>query len=147
MLSRRWLRASIRLKYKNQFTILKSLFQPNINFLPKVFRGRFDPIYGYQSVNKSLQKTVDSGNFEQSEPSCLTFQTISKTTNSLSIHITDNQIPHFQDRSKATHLRHTTVLRAANQPPKNNLHPLTSWLLSGGRREPVSLLIYQPLFM
>ena len=58
---------------------------------------------------------------------------------------------HFQYKTKTTHSLppHITLLcyKQTNQPPKNNLHLLTSWPLSGGRRESVSFLIFWLLFI
>ena len=58
---------------------------------------------------------------------------------------------HFQLSTKSAYSLPTHItplcLKQTNQPPKNNKYPLTSWPLSGGWREPVSLLIYRLLFI
>ena len=53
------LRASVRLKWKNKFTIKKVIFNQLWTFLSKVFRGLFDPIRGYKTLNQSFKKSVD----------------------------------------------------------------------------------------
>ena len=82
--------AAIWLKCKNEFTIKKSFLQPIMNFPPKVFQSWFNPRHGYKTVNKSSQKSVNSGDCEQREPSRVTFWTRSKTADALPIHITFN---------------------------------------------------------
>ena len=53
---------------------------------------------------------------------------------------------HFKQETKNTHCLQTHVTppcsKQTNQTPKNNLHRLTSCLLSGGRREPVKNNLY-----
>ena len=58
------LHASIRLKYKNKFTIKKVFF--NQSWIPsttRFFWSRIDPLHGYKMVNKSSQRQLTSGTF------------------------------------------------------------------------------------
>ena len=62
------LHTSIRLEYKNKFTIKKVLFQPIMNFPPKVFQSWFDPKSVYKTINKKLKKCQSApGTFRERE--------------------------------------------------------------------------------
>ena len=111
-----------------------------MNFSLKVFRGQFDPKRGYKTANKSSKKSVDPEDFRQRKLSRVTFRTKLKTAAAIPLHITDNKsgISNNKLRPLIAYQpmsHHRTAKNKAT--PKNDLHPLTSWHLFDGRREPV----------
>ena len=143
--------ACICLKSRNKFTIQKkSFFQPIINFFRIVLLSRFDPKHDYKMVNKSLQKTVNTEACSERIAS-RHISDRSKTANNPPTHITINtphsQIPDISTTRPRSFIAYRTLPNHFAKPAKNNLHPFTSWPLSGGRRVSVSSLIYRLLFI
>ena len=90
--------------------------------------------------------TVGTGDCYQRESSHVTFRLRSKTADALPTHITintpDNQVPCISVTRPNSLIAYRPTPHYRAKPAKNKLHPLISWPLSGGRREPVSFLIY-----
>ena len=115
----------------------------NLPTKKKVFQSQFDLKSGYKMLNKNFKKSVDSGDFERERVRVRERAVMCRTSNKIKEcwHSTKSS-PTFptldQDRLLLTDPRHTTVPQIKKkQPPKNNLHPITSWPLSGERRKPV----------
>ena len=138
------LSASIQLKCKINLQLKPTLFRTNHKLpQPKVFRSWFDPIHAYKTINRSSLKSVNSGDCKQRELSRVTFQTRSKTADTLPIHILDKQILAFpilvqECKQRSNHQKQLTLTHLLNliwwKRVKNNLHPLISRPLSGGGR-------------
>ena len=139
---------------KNKFTIKKFLSSRNHKLMSNVFWSWFNPKYGYKMVHKRSQSRVNTGDCYQRKLSRITFQTRSKTADTLLNHTTivtlhKTKSPVFRSRpliAYQTMPHHHATQNQATQP-RTNLHPLTSWPLSGGRREPIYFLIYWLLFI
>ena len=68
-----------------------------MNFPQNIFRSRFDPKRGYQTVNKSKKKCQTTpGASSKENLSRVAFQTRSKIADAILIYIPDNQAPHLQ---------------------------------------------------
>ena len=143
--------ASIRLKYKNKFIILKVLFQPIMKFAPKYFGTDSMP-----QMAIKRPRAVHTGDCYQRESSRVIFRARSKTADTLLTHTTintpHNQVSDFSTLRlrlliayRPTSHRHAARKQASKQG--TNLHTLTSWHSSGGKRETVSFLIYRLLFI
>ena len=114
--------------------------------LMSYFQSWFETIHGNKWSTKGQkgsqhwrllsERIITCHSFRQSQRQLTHYQPTPQPTNSPAFP------PQDQDCSLSTDSGHTTA-QQVNKPAKNNLHPLTSWPLSGGRRESVSFLIYR----
>ena len=113
------LRASIRWKCKNRFTIKKVFFLKKtiMNFPHKVFRIRFNPMHGNKTINRKSQESTQgtsirenrhTSHFGQDQRPLAPYQPTSQSTH----HTIKSPAfpPQDQDHSWPTKLCHTSVL-------------------------------------